>query len=131
MVGLSKVSLTAFNNDLVRATNRFKALLRGRGGTGLGKDVYDPEPELLRIDEARSFQCEAQLRGNADLLDPVFQLREMANANRRSRLVQLVVQQRSRVQSDNSSTARQPRLPSSSVPRPTPGLRARPRRQSL
>jgi transposase len=38
----------AFNKDVVRAKNRFKALLRGRGITGLGREIYDPEPDELR-----------------------------------------------------------------------------------
>lgn len=38
---------TAFNKDVVRAKNRFKALLRGRGISGLSRAVYDPEPEEL------------------------------------------------------------------------------------
>jgi hypothetical protein len=57
---------TAFNNDVVRAKNRFKALLRGRGVTGLGEDVYDPEPELLRqlmkrVPSSVALSCEAML----------------------------------------------------------------------
>jgi transposase len=38
---------TAFTNDVVRAKNRFKALLRGRGVINLGKN-YDPEPDELK-----------------------------------------------------------------------------------
>jgi transposase len=38
---------TNFTKDAVRAKNRFKALLRSRGVTGLGREAYDPEPELL------------------------------------------------------------------------------------
>lgn len=38
---------TAFTNDVVRAKNRYKALLRGRGVIGLGKN-YDPEPDELK-----------------------------------------------------------------------------------
>jgi transposase len=57
---------TAFNNDIVRTKNRFKALLRGRGVTGLGEDVYDPEPELLRqlmkrVPSSVALSCEAML----------------------------------------------------------------------
>lgn len=37
---------TNFTKDSVRAKNRFRALLRGRGVSGLGSD-YDPEPQLL------------------------------------------------------------------------------------
>lgn len=43
---------TAFTKDTVRAKNRFKALLRGRGVLVPGRNVYDPEPadleELLK-----------------------------------------------------------------------------------
>ena len=40
----------AFTKDVVRAKNRFKAILRSRGVVGLGRDAYDPEPaELERI----------------------------------------------------------------------------------
>jgi transposase len=38
---------TAFTNDVVRAKNRYKALLRGRGVVNLGKN-FDPEPDELK-----------------------------------------------------------------------------------
>jgi transposase len=40
---------TAFNKDVGRAKNRYKALLRSRGISGLGRDAYDPEPEELEL----------------------------------------------------------------------------------
>jgi hypothetical protein len=45
---------TAFNNDVVRAKNRFKALLRGRGVTGLGRGRLRPGARASQtIDSAR------------------------------------------------------------------------------
>jgi transposase len=55
-----------FTRDSVRAKNRFKALLRSRGVTGLGADAYDPEPEALQalleeVPESVALNAEATL----------------------------------------------------------------------
>ncbi len=56
----------AMNKDVVRAKNRFKAVLRSRGVVGLTKDIYDPEPEdlekvLQQVPQSVAFSAEAML----------------------------------------------------------------------
>jgi transposase len=65
---------SAMNKDVVRAKNRFKALLRSRGVVGLTKDIYDPEPEdlekvLQQVPPSVAFSAEAMLEQICTLQD--------------------------------------------------------------